>query len=91
MGNLAEDPQEWLRRQFEFEWRLEFEWRPECGRDRRHHPGQDGFGSKLNSELVAALQGILESTDADPGLRVTVTIPNPAPAGGSNRGGNLPT
>ena len=30
-SNLSEDPQEWLARQFEFEWC------PECGRDHRHH------------------------------------------------------
>ena len=30
-GNLSEDPQKWLKRQFEFEWCSV------CGRDHLHH------------------------------------------------------
>lgn len=40
-GNLDEDPQRWLKAQFEFEWC------PECGRDHRHHTAVPVMGNWL--------------------------------------------
>ncbi len=42
-------------------------------------PGGSGFGSKLISGLVESLEGNIERAGASPGLRVTVTVPIPAP------------
>ena len=54
-------------------------------------PGSPGgFGSKLISRLVEGLQGTIERTDAAPGLRVTVTVPIPAPPGASSDSGDKP-
>ena len=38
-GNLMEDPEVWLKAQFEFEWC------PECGRDHRHHTAMPFLGN----------------------------------------------
>ena len=38
-GNLNQNPAEWLREQFEFEWCTE------CGRDHRHHTAAPVLGN----------------------------------------------
>jgi chemotaxis family two-component system sensor kinase Cph1 len=52
--------------------------------------GGNGFGSKLISRLVEGLQGTIERAGASPGLRVTVSVPIPAPPGAGRDSGDKP-